>query len=57
MSKKKTQVELLQEVADLLEPISNLARYNIGQINAQLKAQADAQAQANGESTQSEGQV
>ena len=57
MAKKKSQVELLQEIVALLEPMSNLARYQIGQINAQLKAQADAQAQANGESTQSEGQV
>lgn len=41
MSKNKTQKELLQEVIDLLTPISNLARYQISQINAQIKAQQE----------------
>ncbi len=37
MSKKKTQADLLQEIADLLLPMSNLARYQIQQINAQIQ--------------------
>lgn len=34
---KKTQTELLQEISDLLTPMSNLARYNIQQINEAIK--------------------
>ena len=37
MAKKKTQVELLQEIADLLLPMSNLARFQISKINEQIK--------------------
>lgn len=51
MAKKKTQTELLQELVDLLAPISNLARYQIGQINTALAAQA--KAQEDGQSTES----
>ena len=40
---KKTQVELLQEIADLLLPVSNLAKFNISQINIQLDKQKAAQ--------------
>ena len=40
MSKKnKTQKDLLQEIADLLLPMSNLARYQIQKINEQIQAQ------------------
>ena len=46
---KKTQVQLLEEIAELLKPISNMASYNIRQINQQmaneqllLKAQQEA---------------
>ena len=44
MSKKKTQTELLQEIATLLTPVSNLARYQIQQINDAIKAQEAAKA-------------
>ena len=33
---KKTQVELLQEISDLLKPMSELAKHNITLINDQL---------------------
>lgn len=33
---KKTQVELLQEIVDLLKPINELARHHITLINEQL---------------------
>ena len=47
MAKKKTQSELLQEIVTLLEPINNLSRYYISQINAQIQAQnAEANAAA-----------
>lgn len=46
MSKKKTQTELLQEIADLLTPVANLARYNIGLINQQLQAAQKAKEEA-----------
>ena len=43
MSKKnKTQKDLLQEIADLLLPMSNLARYQIQKINEQIQAAQDA---------------
>ena len=38
MAKKKTQNELLQEIATLLIPVSNLAKFNISQLNAQIEA-------------------
>ena len=41
MSDKKTQLELLQEIATLLEPISNLAKFNITQLNQQLAQQEE----------------
>ena len=47
---KKTQTELLQEIVDLLIPVSNLARYDIGKINEKIKA-----AQDNGQSTEQKG--
>ena len=37
--KNKTQKDLLQEIADLLLPMSNLARYQIQKINEQIQAQ------------------
>ena len=37
--KKKTQSQLLKEIADLLLPMSNLARYQIQKINEQIQAQ------------------
>ena len=40
--KKKTQSELLQEIAELLVPMSNLARYQIQKINEQIQAAQDA---------------
>ena len=40
MAKKKTQLELLQEIADLLTPVANLAKYQIGVINQQHAEQA-----------------
>ena len=46
MSKKKTQVELLQEIADLLLPMSNLAKYQIQNINAAIAAEEQAKAEA-----------
>ena len=39
MDKKKTTDELLQELIDLITPVSNLAKFNITQINQQLEAQ------------------
>jgi len=36
---KKTQAELLQEIVDLLTPVANLARYQIGDINARAQEQ------------------
>ncbi len=33
---KKTQLELLQEIVDLLTPVSNLSRYQIQKINEQI---------------------
>ena len=41
MAKKKTQAELLQEIADLLLPMSNLAKFQIGKINEAIAAQAN----------------
>ena len=38
---KQTQVELLREIADLLLPVSNLAKFNITQINQQIAAQEE----------------
>ena len=43
MAKKKTQTELLQEIADLLLPMSNLARYQIQKINETIQAEAQQQ--------------
>ena len=40
---KKTQVMLLQEIADLLLPMSNLARFQISKINEQIKEQENFQ--------------
>lgn len=37
---KKTQTELLQEIVDLLTPMSNLSRYQIGKINQALELAA-----------------
>lgn len=33
---KKTQAELLEEIADLLKPMSELAKHNISLINEQI---------------------
>ena len=41
---KKTQVQLLQEIADLLLPMSNLARFQISKINEQIKKDEEFQA-------------
>ncbi len=40
---KKTQLELLQEIVDLLTPVSNLSRYQIQKINEQIAANQKAQ--------------
>ena len=54
MAKKKSQTELLQEIVDLLIPVSNLARYDISKINAQIQAaQAAAKTTEGGEGSQS----
>ena len=37
--KGKTDRELIEEIITLLTPISNLAKFNINQINQQLEAQ------------------
>ena len=39
-SKKPTQLVLLQGILDALEPVSNLAKYQIQQINAQIALEA-----------------
>ena len=36
---KKTQVQLLEEIVELLTPVANMARYQIGQINQQAQEQ------------------
>lgn len=36
MSKKPTQLELLQQIVTLLEPMSNLSKFQIGRINKEL---------------------
>ena len=38
MSKKPTQAETLQEIKELLVPISNLSRFYIQKINEQIEA-------------------
>ena len=38
---KQTQSELLREICDLLLPVSNLAKFNITQINQQIAAQEE----------------
>ena len=37
---KKTQTELLEEIVELLTPVSNMAKYQIGQINQASAEQA-----------------
>jgi len=37
---KKTQVQLLEEIVELLTPVANLARYQIAEINARAQDQA-----------------
>ena len=49
MAKKKTQTELLEEIKEMLLPISNLSRYYIQSINAQLKAQEEAKKEGENE--------
>lgn len=39
--KKRTQLEVLISIEELLKPINNLTRYYIQQINNQIKAQQD----------------
>ena len=48
--KGKTDRELIEEIITLLTPISNLAKFNITQINQQLEAQkvATEKSEANG---------
>ena len=41
MSKKPTQQELLTEIRDLLIPVSNLSRFQIGKINDAIKAEEE----------------
>ena len=36
---KKTQVQLLEEIVELLTPVANMAKYNIQQINNQIAEQ------------------
>lgn len=36
-SKKPSQIELLEQIKDLLIPVSNLAKFNIHQINQQIE--------------------
>ena len=36
---KKTQIQLLEEIVELLTPVANMAKYNIQQINNQIAEQ------------------
>lgn len=40
--KKRTQLEVLTSIEELLKPINNLTRYYIQQINQQIKANQEA---------------
>lgn len=37
--KKRTQLEVLESIENLLKPINNITRYYIQQLNAQIEAQ------------------
>lgn len=43
MAVKKSQIQLLEELIKMVEPISNLSRYYISNINTQIAQKAEAE--------------